>query len=327
MYVSRDPNVNPVMHDWNFAWLLYCDGTSLSGRLEEPIIVDGPLGEKSIYFAGSYIRDAAYTLLRDRFGLGSDSVNSDGDSNGNNNVVITGQSAGGLATILHINWWGKQLGEMYNIIGVTDGGYFLDYDTSNTTNDHDYFVESYHDQMRYLYDRAKLDVNQDCVGRFKKDNHVRGRSNSSLGPQACMFAQHSWPFLRHPIFVLNSRYDDWQLNQMLGYTSVQHSDRINAYGSRLSNEIIKSVNTGYGKNLRHGAFIDSCQHHTIKKELQIDGVSVMTALSSWIDAHIHNKDWENVKQLFVDKRKWPCKECCQPELIESPAGMAVLEMD
>mmetsp|Transcript_20055 Transcript_20055/g.48203 ORF Transcript_20055/g.48203 Transcript_20055/m.48203 type:complete len:126 (-) Transcript_20055:705-1082(-) len=113
MYVSRNPNLNPIMLVWIFAWLLYCDGTSLSGRLEEPIIVDGPLGEKMSYFVGSYIHDAAYTLLRDRFGLVSNSAKSDGDSIDNNNVVITGQSAGGLAMILHINWWGKHLGEMY----------------------------------------------------------------------------------------------------------------------------------------------------------------------------------------------------------------------
>ena len=89
---------------------------------------------------------------------------------------------------------GKTSGRDVYIIGLTAGGYFLNYDTSNTTINHDYFGESYRDQMRYLYDRAKLDVNQDCIEHFTNDGRMRGKSNSSLRPQACMFVQHSWPF-------------------------------------------------------------------------------------------------------------------------------------
>lgn len=326
-YVSRDSDVNPVMHDWNFAWLLYCDGTSLSGRADEPIVVDGPLGERPIYLTGSYIREAAYELLRDRFGLGGASgganSNNDGNDDSNHNVVIAGQSAGGLATMLHINWWGEQLlGENDNnhrVFGVTDGGYFLDYDTSNTTADHEYFVESYHDQMRYLYGRGNLDVNHDC-----KEHFARSDGNSNLGPESCMFAQHMWPFLRHPIFVLNSQYDEWQIKQMLGYTSVQHADKINAYGSLLSKEIINSV-TG-DENLRHGAFIDACEHHLFNADFHIDGVSMMTALSDWMIAHIRERPWDNVQQVFFDEKMWPCDGCCPTEYTKR-AEMVVMTVE
>ena len=125
-------------------------------------------------------------------------------------MVITGESAGGLATILHINWWGDMLGEKYNAMGVSDGGFFLDYDTFNTTTSnageddnkdsgdcfHEYFVESYHDQMRHIYNRSNADINRDCVEYFTslaggEAPATTALEEENLGPEACMFAQHS----------------------------------------------------------------------------------------------------------------------------------------
>ncbi len=31
-YQLRDPELNPSFHDWSFAYIPYCDGTSFSGR-------------------------------------------------------------------------------------------------------------------------------------------------------------------------------------------------------------------------------------------------------------------------------------------------------
>ena len=310
-YVSRDPVVNPVLYDWNFAWIMYCDGTSLAGRRDDVLELDGPVGKRDIYFRGSYIRDAVLTILQEEFGLGS-SMNP-------SYVILAGQSAGGLAAFLHINWWAEQLktSAVKKVMGISDGGFFLDWDTSNTTSfGHEYFVESYRDQMRLLYQHTRADVNADCVQYYSAT--TRGE------PWRCFMAQYVQPFVTHPIFVLNSQFDSWQLQQMLGYYSdKKYSAQINAYGNILANEIVNMVthnnnnNKKYQKDVpkiisstvMHGAFIDSCQHHLQHYQLKIDNVTRMEALSTWVKAHI-TKDWDGVQLIYYDKRKWPCAECC-----------------
>mmetsp|Transcript_40377 Transcript_40377/g.72756 ORF Transcript_40377/g.72756 Transcript_40377/m.72756 type:complete len:80 (+) Transcript_40377:399-638(+) len=78
-------------------------------------------------------------------------------------------------------------------------------------------MESYHDKMRHIYNPSNADINRDCVAEYftslsgGEAPATTALEEENLGPEACIFAQHSWPFLRHPIFVLNSQYDLWQI--------------------------------------------------------------------------------------------------------------------
>mmetsp|Transcript_30781 Transcript_30781/g.57037 ORF Transcript_30781/g.57037 Transcript_30781/m.57037 type:complete len:199 (+) Transcript_30781:1063-1659(+) len=198
-------------------------------------------------------------------------------------------------------------------------------------------MESYHDKMRHIYNPSNADINRDCVEYFTslaggEAPATTALEEENLGPEACIFAQHSWPFLRHPIFVLNSQYDSWQIEQMLGFTSARYADKIHAYGAELSKQIIGCVNGSapihqqrqQNRTLRHGAFIDSCEHHIGQYGSQINGVTMMEALSNWIDAQI-SKEWENVEQELFDDRKWPWVKCCKQVLFEDNKLMVALE--
>merc|ERR1719401_2583608 len=73
--------------------MVYCDGNSFSGDRDEPLIVRGLDGkDKPLYFRGRRIVDAAIETL---LGMGLNKAST---------VLLTGCSAGGLATFLHADY-------------------------------------------------------------------------------------------------------------------------------------------------------------------------------------------------------------------------------
>ena len=114
-YFSTDPAQNPMMHDWNMVFLKYCDGGSFSGSNETV----GEYKGKPLYYRGKRNREAAYASLLATAGLGDAT-----------DVVISGCSAGGLATWLHTDQWCDALAKDaagVKCVGLPDSGFFLDY--------------------------------------------------------------------------------------------------------------------------------------------------------------------------------------------------------
>merc|ERR1712137_966759 len=93
-YFSMDPNQNPLMYNWNAVELRYCDGASLSGDRETPANVSGTI----LHYRGRAILDAEIkSLLFDR------------GMNKATDVIVSGCSAGGLATFLHCDHWANAI--------------------------------------------------------------------------------------------------------------------------------------------------------------------------------------------------------------------------
>jgi hypothetical protein len=117
--------------------LRYCDGGSFAGNNNNVSIVDNT----KLYFRGKRILDGVLQELQKSKNLKSAT-----------DVVISGCSAGGLATYLHADWWASQFGKNVKVaalpglkkerIGVTatlsfflsfirtDSGWFVDLETS-----------------------------------------------------------------------------------------------------------------------------------------------------------------------------------------------------
>ena len=86
VFFSRNVSLNPLMNDWTFVYLPYCDGGSFTGDAR----VDAPI---ALEFRGRRIRAAAVAQLpgfRD---------------GGARDVVVGGCSAGGAAAFLHADWY------------------------------------------------------------------------------------------------------------------------------------------------------------------------------------------------------------------------------
>jgi len=266
-YFSTDPKINPLMYNWNHVLLRYCDGGSFSGNNASST----QYGSQTLYFRGHWILNAIQRELLKNHGLDTAS-----------DIVISGCSAGGLATYFHTDEW-VSLHGMFSkspakIVGLPDSGYFLDYE-ANPSN--------YESGMRWVFEymNSTVGVNQGCV-------------SSESEPWRCIFAQYSSKYLQTPTFMLNSEYDSWQLGNDLDSTDPK---LVNAYGNMLTANVTKY----FLASGRNSGLLDSCYHHCGGwNGPKVNGDSEATAFSKWYNGE--------VKQNFfwAQSKPFPCKDCC-----------------
>ena len=83
---------NPLMHNWTFVYMPYCDGGSFSGD------ATGAWGNMSLWYSGLKNRQHTVLQLKDSFGFDAAT-----------DVVVGGRSAGGIACYLHIDYYAAQV--------------------------------------------------------------------------------------------------------------------------------------------------------------------------------------------------------------------------
>jgi len=263
-YFSSNPQVNPQMYNWNMLYLKYCDGGSFSGNNATV----NYYGAAPLYFRGFLILQAMHSDLFTHKAL-----------NTATDVVISGCSAGGLATYLHLDWWRNNLPNSTYVVGLPDSGFFLDFESP---------VKKYHSAMIWTFEwmAAQGGVNADCVKKFMPTKDT----------WKCFFAEHTSPFIRTPIFPLQSIYDSWQISEDL------HSNNpaeINVYGKALLNLVNKNLLAPHPGN---GVFLDSCFHHCGQwGNIHIDGKNQADAFMGW---------YNNGKKVFIQDKPYPCSSCC-----------------
>lgn len=73
----------------------------------------------------------------------------------------------------------------------------------------------------------------------------------------CIFAVNLLPHINTPMFVLQPRFDQWQILHI--FTQRYTAGGVNAFGQRLLDSLQPSL--FHKANPGHGAFVDSCTHH------------------------------------------------------------------
>ncbi len=98
--MMNDPARNPLTHDWNKVLLPYCDGGSFAGNLDGSVPSrlhetnsHHAAGPVDLFFRGFRNLNAVADALQADHGLGNAT-----------HVLISGDSAGGLATYWHASW-------------------------------------------------------------------------------------------------------------------------------------------------------------------------------------------------------------------------------
>jgi len=270
-YFSMDPLQNPLMHNWNAVELRYCDGASLSGDKEGPADVGGT----TIHYRGRAILDAEIkSLLFDR------------GMNEATDVVVSGCSAGGLATFLHCDHWAdaiKAANPHAKVACMPDSGFFLDEDRKPT----------YGSNMRNVYrfqESSSAGLNADCVAAHASD------------PEKCILAQWASEHIKTPTFPLQSVYDAWQTGNVLEKGA--DAATVNEFGKNVT-ELVEKLLLGQPQ---HGIYLDSCHHHCgAWNGPKIDGASSSVALKDWYEKGsqaLPNKGFYNQNKAF------PCAACC-----------------
>merc|ERR1712178_54435 len=112
---SPNASENPLMYNWNKVKLRYCDGASFSGSNDDTIFHNNV----TLHFRGKHIREAVSRELFDIHGMDNAT-----------DLVVSGESAGGLAAYLHTDQWCNALrakNPEAKCVGLPDSGFFLDY--------------------------------------------------------------------------------------------------------------------------------------------------------------------------------------------------------
>lgn len=104
-------NFQNTYRDWTIVYMKYCDGTGHQGYKKDPIQYKG----RSLYFRGHNVTIAQLNSLDSLYRLFSAS-----------DIIVTGQSAGGLATFLWTNYIVERASASTRVISLPDSGIFLD---------------------------------------------------------------------------------------------------------------------------------------------------------------------------------------------------------
>ena len=227
--------------DCNAIYLPYGDGASFAGYREAPWAVPGTNGTNKLWFRGIKNLDATLEWAL-QHGLGRATE-----------LVVTGVSAGGLSSFLHVDRIAARVREVNPSIKVRGApvvGFFLDH--PNFVND---AATSYTAEMAYLYNMQNLTfgsdggVMQGCAAAYPAEQQ-----------HLCVMSPHMAKFVQTPYFVFNSRFDAWQLGNILQVGSwtgdKAKQDALVQYGADFLTEFEAVVPVA-----SNGAFISTCICH------------------------------------------------------------------
>lgn len=129
-------------------------------------------------------------------------------------VVVSGDSAGGLATYLHSHQWRDILSSKTTVVALPDSGFFANDNNSMPAG----CRVTYSESMRSIFEVANASggLHRGCLQQHAAD------------PWECMLAANAAPHIPMPYLMLQSRYDTWQTANELG--SKDDASKINAFG-------------------------------------------------------------------------------------------------
>lgn len=293
--MSDNCDSNPDFCHFNRVHMVYCDGNSFSGNADEPVTVKG----KKLYFRGKRIIDAVLQTLTS----GQDQSGQDYGLADAENVLLTGCSAGGLATYLHTDYVRDQLTtmapNMSKFKASAISGFFL---LHNNTEG----KPVYPDEMKRIFQLANSTdgLNDACISNQTKENRWK-----------CNFAQMAYNYTSSPTFPLNSALDSWQTSCILTSEMVpgfpNQTDTVNGLcaaaegwsacagdpekcnpkqmgvmNTYISNFTAIMGNSSTFTKQGNGAFVHSCHTHCEAQtdawnKFQISGTSMQQAVHDW----------------------------------------------
>ncbi|XP_076912898.1 pectin acetylesterase 8-like [Bidens hawaiensis] len=176
--LSNRSDQNPNFYNWNRVYMRYCDGSSFTGDVEAVDLVN------NLYFRGARVFNA---IVEELMSLGMKNAQ---------NALLSGCSAGGLAAILNCDKFRGYFPANTRVKCVPDAGYFAHVkDLSG-----EYRFEQYYDRVVTLHGSAK---------------NLPSGCTSNIKPGLCFYPQYAMPYIKTPVFVVNSAYDTWQVFYIL----------------------------------------------------------------------------------------------------------------
>jgi O-palmitoleoyl-L-serine hydrolase len=331
--LNPDCAENYAFCNWSSFYLPYCDGLSRAGNAE--IIFN----ETLLYLRGfEILRASLDQMLNPDELLAPDFPSTLRDAT---NILISGSSAGGLSTILHMDYMSSYIREKSFqtpvIKAVPEVGFFIDGES---------IWDGFH-EMTAAFQRA-ADMGNITSGSSEQ---VCVGCKEALSPDEywkCFMAEYCYPHLSTPTFLLNSQIDQWQLEHILApdpdYTvdevvyepwvpciedptacnSTQY-DQFMGYHDQFMRALDTATAATPLAFSQNGGFITSCDSHDTASygdshTIFIGGVSMYDAMVQWVSLDSSGKS-DTVAQWRYDD-PWPSNPTCPPipHLLQGWAG-------
>ena len=215
-YFIRNPSTDNYMHNWNMILLRYCDGSSFTGNTQ--IVYNNSI----LYYKGSLIMQAFINELKFL------------TSNKITHLVVGGMSAGGLASIIHIDKFKNAFPNIL-ITGLCDSGFFPFHDNKKCEKG------PYQSNMMNLYNlmNSSAGIHNDC-------------KLAGLGYR-CLNAFDTFKFIQTPMFILQSKYDTYNIESILCINRFKYFHSIMKHGKEFEKALYMSVTSSPISHL-HGIY-------------------------------------------------------------------------
>ncbi|GER43583.1 pectinacetylesterase family protein [Striga asiatica] len=222
--LSNKRSENPDFFNWNRVKVRYCDGASFSGNKREKV--------GGLYFRGQRIFQAVMSELMSK-GMGNAEQ-----------VLLSGCSAGGLASILHCDRFRNLFSTATKVKCLSDAGLFLD--ATDVYGGHT-LRRLFRDVVRFQGVRTKISP---CP--------------KNLNGTSCFFPQNLIAHIKTPLFILNAAYDTWQIQESLAPRAADHNNQWHNCSSNIElcfrTEMVGAVKD-FARSSKNGLFINSCFAH------------------------------------------------------------------
>ncbi|XP_010544917.1 PREDICTED: pectin acetylesterase 3 [Tarenaya hassleriana] len=233
--LSDKPDENPDFFNWNRVKLRYCDGASFTGDSQDE--------SSGLYYRGQRIWQVAMEELLSKGMQKAEQA------------LLSGCSAGGLASILHCDEFRELLPSTTKVKCLSDAGMFLDaVDVSGG--------------------RSLRNMFQGVVTLQNLEKELPSICTNHLDPTSCFFPQNLISGIKTPMFLLNAAYDAWQVQESLAPPSADpgglwkacKSDHSHCNSSQIQffqdfrNQMVNVVKS-FSESAENGLFINSCFAH------------------------------------------------------------------
>ncbi|XP_038877646.1 pectin acetylesterase 5-like isoform X2 [Benincasa hispida] len=241
--LSSDASQNPDFYNWNKIKIRYCDGASLAGHPAGETNVQHIQNGNILYFRGQLIWEA---LMDELLSVGLSKARQ---------ALLSGCSAGGLATLIHCDDFRELLPKDATIKCLADAGFFLD--EKDVSGNHT--MRSFYHDVFNLQKTGKS-LPKDCTATDE--------------PSKCFFPQEVIKHISTPLFLVNPAYDFWQIQNVLVPNALDPAGswqkcRLNIFKcdhaqleilQGFRDSLLKAVND-FKHNKEGGLFVNSCFIH------------------------------------------------------------------
>lgn len=287
--------------DWNRVFLRYCSGASFTGY--RPLGWDAS-GWDIPGHPGMKVPNGTLLWFRGASNV-ADTIAALQSNHGMNQVeelIVTGSSAGGLATTLNVDRIAKLTGAQ-RVTGLSDAGFFK-YEHNHTVNGYASSA-NYSADMEYVFKMVNASgvLSPACLsaqtGAKEPVPPPGGDELVKPGEWNCIVAATATQYVKSPMFFLQSKFDHFQLGSIaalpcmnkqvfsppwLNVTcSADEISTISSYGKDLEAEILNVFNS---PNSHRAVYLSACIIHGQQgfnawTKTLVNGVTPQEAWLSW----------------------------------------------